>query len=39
MRIDGILQVGLRATDPEASVVFYRDVLGLKLIARFDPPG
>jgi methylmalonyl-CoA/ethylmalonyl-CoA epimerase len=39
MRVQGILQVGLRATDPEASVTFYRDVLGLKLVARFDPPG
>jgi methylmalonyl-CoA/ethylmalonyl-CoA epimerase len=39
MNVQGILQVGLRATDPEASVAFYRDVLGLKLIARFDPPG
>jgi catechol 2,3-dioxygenase-like lactoylglutathione lyase family enzyme len=39
MQIRGVLQVGLRATDPEASVAFYRDVLGLKLIARFDPPG
>ena len=39
MQIRGIMQVGLRATDPEASVAFYRDVLGLKLVARFDPPG
>jgi len=39
MQIQGVLQVGLRATDPQASVAFYRDVLGLKLTARFDPPG
>ena len=39
MQAQKIMQVGLRATDPEASVAFYRDVLGLKLIARFDPPG
>jgi methylmalonyl-CoA/ethylmalonyl-CoA epimerase len=39
VRIEGILQVGLRLTDPDASIVFYRDVLGLKFMARFDPPG
>lgn len=32
-------QVGLGAADLEASVAFYRDVLGLRLIARFEPPG
>jgi methylmalonyl-CoA/ethylmalonyl-CoA epimerase len=32
-------QIALKATDLEASVAFYRDVLGLPLIARFDPPG
>jgi len=32
-------QIALRATDLDASVAFYRDVLGLPLIARFDPPG
>ncbi len=32
-------QVALKAKDLEASVVFYRDLLGLTLIARFDPPG
>jgi methylmalonyl-CoA/ethylmalonyl-CoA epimerase len=39
MQIQRIMQVALRATDPDASVAFYRDVLGLKLVARFDPPG
>jgi methylmalonyl-CoA/ethylmalonyl-CoA epimerase len=29
----------LPATDLERSVAFYRDVLGARLIARFDPPG
>jgi methylmalonyl-CoA/ethylmalonyl-CoA epimerase len=29
----------LAATDLERSVRFYRDVLGARLIARFDPPG
>ena len=32
-------QVAQRAPDLDASVAFYRDVLGLELIARFDPPG
>jgi methylmalonyl-CoA/ethylmalonyl-CoA epimerase len=32
-------QIALKATDLDASVAFYRDVLGLRLIARFDPPG
>jgi methylmalonyl-CoA/ethylmalonyl-CoA epimerase len=32
-------QIAQRATDIDASVSFYRDVLGLELIARFDPPG
>lgn len=32
-------QVALKAKDMEASVAFYRDLLGLTLIARFDPPG
>ena len=29
----------MTATNLDASVAFYRDVLGLRLIARFDPPG
>lgn len=38
-RFDKLHQVALTATDLEASVAFYRDVLGLRFIARFDPPG
>jgi methylmalonyl-CoA/ethylmalonyl-CoA epimerase len=34
-----IHQVAQRATDLGRSVAFYRDVLGLELIASFDPPG
>lgn len=34
-----IHQVAQRATDLERSVAFYRDVLGLELMASFDPPG
>jgi methylmalonyl-CoA/ethylmalonyl-CoA epimerase len=31
--------VAQKADDLDASVAFYRDVLGLPLLARFDPPG
>jgi methylmalonyl-CoA/ethylmalonyl-CoA epimerase len=37
--IDKLHQVALKATDLDASVAFYRDTLGLRFIARFDPPG
>jgi methylmalonyl-CoA/ethylmalonyl-CoA epimerase len=37
--ITGLVQVAQRAPDLDASVAFYGDVLGLPLIARFDPPG
>lgn len=43
MRGDFVLeklhQVALTATNLDAAVAFYRDILGLKFIARFDPPG
>src|SRR5262245_9403442 len=32
-------QVAQRAEDLDRAVAFYRDVLGLPLVARFDPPG
>ncbi len=32
-------QVAQRATDLDRAIAFYRDVLGVPLIARFDPPG
>lgn len=32
-------QVAQRARDLSAAIGFYRDVLGLRFIARFDPPG
>lgn len=32
-------QVALLATDLDASVAFYRDVLGLRYMDRYDPPG
>jgi catechol 2,3-dioxygenase-like lactoylglutathione lyase family enzyme len=43
MRGDFVLeklhQIALTATNLDLAVEFYRDILGLKLIARFDPPG
>jgi methylmalonyl-CoA/ethylmalonyl-CoA epimerase len=38
-QIDGFHQVALTTANPERSSSFYRDVLGLKLIASFDPHG
>ncbi len=37
--LDKLLQVTLTATNLDLAVEFYRDVLGLKFIARLDPPG
>ena len=37
--IRNLHQVMLPVTDFDRSVSFYRDVLGARLIARFDPPG
>lgn len=34
-----LLQIAAHASDLDASVTFYRDVLGTRFIARFDPPG
>ena len=39
MRLSRLHQVALCAPDLDASVAFYRDVLGAAFIARFDPPG
>lgn len=39
MRLGPLHQVAQRATQLDRSVAFYRDVLGLELIATFDPPG
>jgi methylmalonyl-CoA/ethylmalonyl-CoA epimerase len=38
-RVNGLLQVAQRATDLPRATAFYRDVLGLPLLAEFDPPG
>ena len=37
--LDRLQQIARTGDDLGASVAFYRDVLGLKLIAGFDPPG
>jgi catechol 2,3-dioxygenase-like lactoylglutathione lyase family enzyme len=37
--VDRLHQVAMTATNLDQSVAFYRDMLGLKFIARFDPPG
>lgn len=37
--VDKLHQVALQATNLDAAVKFYRDVLGLKLITRYDQPG
>lgn len=39
MALDKIHQVALQATNLDDAVDFYRDVLGLRFMARFDPPG
>jgi methylmalonyl-CoA/ethylmalonyl-CoA epimerase len=32
-------QISQRAVDLDRAIAFYRDVLGLRFVARFDPPG
>ncbi len=39
MTITNLRQVAQHVEDMDRAVAFYRDVLGLELIARFDPPG
>jgi methylmalonyl-CoA/ethylmalonyl-CoA epimerase len=39
MSITHLRQVALHVEDVDRAVAFYRDVVGLGLIARFDPPG
>lgn len=39
VRLGPLHQVAQKAADLDVSVAFYADVLGLELIARFDPPG
>jgi catechol 2,3-dioxygenase-like lactoylglutathione lyase family enzyme len=37
--IRALHQVAHRTTDLDRSIAFYRDVLGLRFLARVDPPG
>ena len=39
MAVSGLRQVAQHVEDLDRAVAFYRDVVGLDLIARFDPPG
>jgi len=39
MTVMRLHQVALHADDLDRAVAFYRDVVGLRLVARFDPPG
>ena len=39
MHVKGLRQVAQHVEDLDRAVGFYRDVLQLELIARFDPPG
>jgi methylmalonyl-CoA/ethylmalonyl-CoA epimerase len=39
LSVSGLQQVALPASDLARAVGFYRDVLGLPLIAQFSPPG
>ena len=37
--ITGLRQVAQHVDDLDRATAFYRDVIGLELVARFDPPG
>ena len=39
MGTNGVHQIAQRAEDLDRATAFYRDVLELPLLARFDPPG
>jgi len=39
MKVTDLRQVAQHVEDMDRAVAFYRDVLGLRLIAQFDPPG
>ena len=39
MRLEKIRQVALATNDLDASIAFYRDKLGARFVARYEPPG
>jgi len=39
VQVEGLHQVALHVEDMDRAEAFYRDVLGLRWVARFDPPG
>lgn len=39
MKVNHLRQVAVHVEDMDRAVAFYRDVVGLDFIARFDPPG
>jgi len=39
MKVTELRQVAQHVEDMDRAVAFYRDILGLRFIARFDPPG
>src|SRR5919106_4031160 len=39
MTVNGLRQVAQHVEDLDRAVAFYRDVVGLEFIARFEPPG
>ena len=39
MAIVGVHQIGLHAEDLARAEAFYRDVVGARFVARYDPPG
>jgi methylmalonyl-CoA/ethylmalonyl-CoA epimerase len=39
LKVEGVHQIAQHAEDLERATEFYRDVLGLRHIATFDPPG
>jgi methylmalonyl-CoA/ethylmalonyl-CoA epimerase len=39
MAVNGLRQVAQHVDDLDRAVEFYRDVVGLEFIARFEPPG
>lgn len=39
MNLQTLHQVGARIDDFDASIAFYRDLLGAKFLAKIDPPG